>query len=207
MVLASVTLIVISIAMSAYYYDQLPDTLATHWGINGQANGYSPKLEGLLIIPAISVFIVALFMILPRIDPLRKNYASFRKYYDGTFVMLTGFFTCLQALIIFWNLGYAFSFGGMLAFAFGILFYYLGILLEKAKQNWFVGIRTPWTLSNAKVWDKTHKLGGKLFKAVGMVTFIGAFILDSILIISVALVIAAAIAAVVYSYLEFRKLK
>jgi len=62
-------------------------------------------------------------------------------------------------------------------------------------------------LSNAKVWDKTHKLGGKLFKAVGMVTFIGAFILDSILIISVALVIAAAIAAVVYSYLEFRKLK
>jgi len=205
--LIALGLVIVSVLISAFYYPQLPDPIATHWGINGEANGYSPKLEGLLVIPIISILIVGVFWALPYIDPLRKNYPSFRKYYDGTVILLAGFFTYLQAIMIFWNLGYAFSFTTAITPALGVLFFYMGILLGNAKQNWFVGIRTPWTLSNAKVWDKTHKIGGKLFKAVGIVTFIGAFILSSTLLISVALIIAVAVFLVVYSYLEFRKIK
>jgi uncharacterized membrane protein len=205
--LIALGIIVLSVLMSIYYYPQLPDKIATHWGISGEANGYSSKLFGLAILPVISILIVGLFLVLPILDPMKKNYASFRKYYDTTVIVLVGFFAYLQALSIFWNLGYAFSLNMMLSLAFGVLFFYLGILLGKAKQNWFVGIRTPWTMSNAKVWDKTHKLAGKLYKAVGILTVLAALIFEKGLFISIALVIAVSIAVVVYSYLEYRKIK
>jgi uncharacterized membrane protein len=205
--LIALGLVAFSVLMSIYYYPQLPDQFATHWGINGEANGYSSKLEGVAILPVISIFIVALFLVLPRLDPLKKNYKSFRAYYDNTVIVMAGFFAYLQALMIFWNLGYAFSFTMAISLAMGALFYYIGILLEHAKQNWFVGIRTPWTMSNEKVWNKTHKLGGKLFKAVGIATILIAILIPQALLVSVALIMAVALATVVYSYLEFRKIK
>jgi len=206
-VAVSLGLIVFSVLLGVYYYPQLPDQFATHWGMNGEANGYSGRLEGIIMLPIISVFIVALFLVLPRFDPLKKNYSSFRKYYNGTRLVMAGFFAYIQVLMILWNLSYRFNFLQMMAIAFGALFFYLGILLEHAKQNWFVGIRTPWTMSSEKVWDKTHKLGGKLFKAAGIISFLGAFVFKEILLLSVAIVIASSIAIVIYSYLEFKKLK
>jgi len=206
-VAVSLGLIVFSVLLGVYYYPQLPDQFATHWGMNGEANGYSGRLEGIIMLPIISVFIVALFLVLPRFDPLKKNYSSFRKYYNGTILVMAGFFAYIQVLMILWNLSYRFNFLQMMAIAFGALFFYLGILLEHAKQNWFVGIRTPWTMSSEKVWDKTHKLGGKLFKAAGIISFLGAFVFKEILLLSVAIVIASSIAIVIYSYLEFKKLK
>jgi len=67
--------------------------------------------------------------------------------------------------------------GQMMVPALGILFYYCGILIENAKRNWFIGIRTPWTLSNEKVWERTHKIGGKLFKIAGLIAFLWYFFL------------------------------
>jgi len=205
--LASLLLIVLPVILGFLTYTQLPDQMAIHWGINGEANGTADKLSGLLIVPIISVFLLALFAFIPRIDPLKKNYASFRKYYDSFVIVMIGFLSYIQLLVLFWNLSVPFNFTRMMAFGFGAMFYYLGLPLENAKPNWFVGIRTPWTLSSNKVWDKTHKMGGKLFKSVGIVTFIGAIIFEEMLIVSVALIIAASLATVVYSYLEFKKLK
>lgn len=198
-------LIILPLLLWLFFYQQLPDQIAVHWDLKGQANGYLSKTEGIFILPVVSAFIAALFLFLPRIDPLRKNYESFKKYYDGFMIVIIGFFAYIQILVLLWNLSYIFNFTQAIAFGIGVMFFYLGILLENAKQNWFVGIRTPWTLSSTRVWDKTHQLGGKLFKAVGIITFIGAFISSQILLVSVALVFAAAIAAVAYSYIEFRK--
>jgi uncharacterized membrane protein len=86
------------------------------------------------------------------------------------------------------------------------LFYYLGILTENAKRNWFIGIRTPWTLSNDKVWNKTHKLGGKLFKIVGIVAFLGILFQKYVLLFIISAVIAVAIYIIVYSYFEYKKI-
>jgi uncharacterized membrane protein len=205
--LISFGLIAFSFLFGLYNYPNFPDTFATHWGLNGEANGFSSKLEGISFLPIISVFVIALLLVVPRFDPMKKNYAAFRKYYDGTIIVMAGFFAYIQVLMVLWNLSYHFNLLQMMSVAFGVLFYYLGILLEHAKQNWFVGIRTPWTMSNAKVWDKTHKFGAKLFKAAGVIAFLGAFLFKEILLVSVVLVVAAAIASFVYSYLEFKKLK
>lgn len=108
-------------------------------------------------------------------------------------------------LTVFWNLGFRFSMNKMMMPAMGILFFYMGILVEHAKRNWFVGIRTPWTLSSGKVWDATHKLGGKLFKAAGIVAFLGIFFQKYtfwFVMIPIAFVVGF---TPVYSYAEFRR--
>ncbi|MCD6528067.1 SdpI family protein [bacterium] len=102
-------------------------------------------------------------MIIPKIDPLKKNLEKFRNYFERFFILLFLFLFYLYLLTIFWNLGLRFYIGQAMIPALAILFYYCGVLLEKAKRNWFIGIRTPWTLSSDEVWDKTHQLGGRLF--------------------------------------------
>jgi len=90
--------------------------------------------------------------------------------------------------------------------AMAILFYYAGILIQNAKRNWFIGIRTPWTLSSEGVWEKTHKLGSKLFKIAAVLILLTLFAPDYFLY-SVFLLIAFSLYLVLYSYLEFRKEK
>jgi len=93
-----------------------------------------------------------------------------------------------------------------LAPAVGILFFYLGILTENAKRNWFVGIRTPWTLSDERVWDKTHRLGGKLFKIIGVLIAILGFFFDQyfvFLLLTFVLIDTALVTT--YSYFEYKK--
>lgn len=93
----------------------------------------------------------------------------------------------------------------MLPAGIGILFYYIGILMEHAEINWFIGIRTPWTLSSDMIWKKTNRLGGKLFRIAGIVTLLGAFFpgFEFYFILGPALLIAGFTA--VYSYLEYQK--
>jgi uncharacterized membrane protein len=106
-------------------------------------------------------------------------------------VILIGFLFYLYLLMILWNIGMRFQMPQLLAPAFGILFYYAGVLTEKAKRNWFIGIRTPWTLSSEEVWERTHRIGGKLFKIAGVITLLGIVLpgyLMLFIFISVALV-------------------
>lgn len=91
--------------------------------------------------------------------------------------------------------------------ALGTLFYCLGILTENAKRNWFIGIRTPWTLSSDRVWDKTHKLGGRLFRLTGVIAFIGLFFQSFAILFVVVPVIAVAVYLTIYSFMEYRKIK
>jgi uncharacterized membrane protein len=91
--------------------------------------------------------------------------------------------------------------------AFAILFYYAGILIEKSKRNYFIGIRTPWTLTSDEVWDKTHRLGGKSFKAAGIASLAGLLFPKIAFYLVIGLVLTAAIISVVYSYLIWRQAK
>lgn len=202
----SVILVILSFMTTLYVYPQLPDKIASHWGIDGKVNGYMDKPIGAFMLPALALLTLALLYALPLLDPLRKNYAAFKGEYEGMIAMLIGFFYYVHLLTIAYSLGYPVEMGRFLSPAFGALFYYLGIVLSKAKQNWFVGIRTPWTLSSPAVWDKTHKLCSKLFKAAGIIALLGAFF-EPMLLASVAVLFAAAVLSVVYSYVEFSKEK
>jgi uncharacterized membrane protein len=107
--------------------------------------------------------------------------------------------------VILWNIGIEISPNVIFPIGLGLLFFYIGILCENAKRNWFIGIRTPWTLSNDVVWAKTHKIGGKLFKIAGVVALFGIFFLNYTLFFILVPVILVAIYTVIYSYREYRK--
>jgi len=89
--------------------------------------------------------------------------------------------------------------------ALGFLFFYIGMIMKHLKRNWFIGIRTPWTISSDKVWDKTHKLGGILFRISGVITIFGIFFKNYLLWFVLAPLLVSAVWLIVYSYLEYRK--
>jgi uncharacterized membrane protein len=198
-------IIILSFAIGIYYYPQMPEKVASHWNAQGQVNGYMSKFWGVFLMPIISVGMVLLFIIIPRIDPLKSNIQQFRKYFDGFVVLIMVFLFYIYLLTIFWNFGYTFNMTAFLSPALAILFYYTGILIENAKRNWFIGIQTPWTMSSDNVWDKTHKIGGKLFKIAGVVAISAIFFESIAIFIIVVPVILISIYTVVYSYFEYLK--
>ncbi len=205
-IIMSSIIILIAFIISIYVYPQMPDKIASHWDHKGQVDGYISKSWGLFLMPVLSLVILALFIFIPKIDPLKKNLKKFRKYYDRFIVLFILFLFYIYLLTIFWNLNYKFNMTQMIIPAFGILFYYIGILTENAKQNWFIGIKTPWTLSNNKVWEKTHKVGGQLFKIAGLLTLIGILFPNYAIYFFLIPVLFAAIYSIIYSYFEYQKL-
>lgn len=198
-------IILFSFILGIYFYPLMPEKIASHWNAQGQVNGYLPKFWGLFLMPFLSIALFLLFVFIPKIDPLKANIEKFRKYYDRFILLIIAFLFYVYLLTIFWNIGMRFNLGQVLAPAFAILFYYCGILIENAKRNWSIGIRTPWTLSNEKVWEKTHKVGGKLFKIAGVIALFGAFFPDYALFYIIIPVILVVAYAFVYSYLEYQK--
>ena len=206
-IIAAIALIIISFIISIYFYNLFPEKIASHWNTSGEVDSYMSKGIGLFLFPIVSLAILLLFLFIPLIDPLKKNIVKFRKYFDWFILLIIFFLFYIYLLTIFWNLGYEFNMNLALIPALGFLFYFIGILIEKSKRNWFVGIRTPWTLSSDKVWDKTHKLGGKLFKISGIIAIIGIFFEKYIIWFVLIPVLISVVWTFVYSYVEYRKLK
>lgn len=203
--LAMLAMIVLAFALGALLYPRMPEQMASHWNAAGEVGGYLPKFWGLFLMPLISLAFVGLFLLIPRIDPLKKNIAKFRDYFDNFVVLITAFLFYLYVISLAWNLGQRFQIIQLLAPAFAVVFYYAGVLCSKAKRNWFIGIRTPWTLSNEVVWEKTHERGAKLFKASGVITFFGALFPEYAIILVLAPVIGSVVYAIVFSYFEYQK--
>lgn len=198
-------IIIISFLIGAYFYQQLPDAFASHWNMTGEVDSYVPKSWGLFTLPIIMALLLLLVVLIPRIDPLRANLEKFRKYYDTFIVIVVLFFFYLYLLIILWNAGVTFNFMQLISPGFAVLLYYSGVITENAKRNWFIGIQTPWTMSSERVWNKTHKLCGKLFKAAGVISLLGIFFPSYTIFILAIPVILIAVYSVIYSYLEYQK--
>lgn len=202
---AIVLLISFSFLSSAYFYNLLPDRVASHWNAQGQVDGTMPKGFSLFFTPAVLLILIVFLAVMPRVDPLKKNIEKFRGDYDRFIVLFAAFLVYVHLLTITWNLGYHFEMGAALSPALGVLFYYVGVLVEKSRRNWFIGIRTPWTLSSDNVWKKTHEVGGKLFKISGAIATLGVFFPGYMLYFVLVPVLAVAAYLVVYSYLEYKK--
>jgi uncharacterized membrane protein len=197
-------LIVISFLIGAYLQPHMPDKMASHWDASGNVDGYISQFWGLFLMPVISIVLFLAFILIPRIDPRKENIEKFRGYFDVFILLLFGFLFYLYALTMLWNLGYRFNIIQLLAPAFGLIIYYAGVMMENAKQNWFVGVRTPWTLSSETVWDKTNRLAGRLFKAAGVLAALGTVFPEYAIFLILVPVILAAIYPIVYSYQEYQ---
>ena len=167
-------LIVIAALAGLLLWNRLPDPMASHWNVNDQVDGYMSRIWGVFMVPLMTLGMFLLFLAIPSIDPLKANIAQFREAFNLFIVLIVAFMLYVHALSLGWNLGYTgFKMSTSMLPAMGLLFIFIGFMLRKAKRNFFIGIRTPWTLSNDRVWDETHRLGSILFMASGVLTFIG----------------------------------
>ena len=192
-------------ALTVYGWLNLPDQIAIHFNAAGEADGFADKTTGLLTIPLISTGLYLLFKLIPRIDPLGENISEFQETYEKLVVVLLGFLAYIQTLIIFWNLDASFTLNQALAPAIAVLYYFMGEVIEEAEQNWFIGIRTPWTLSDEEVWKKTHERSGPLFKIAAVAALAAAVVPEYLIALTVAPALAVSVYAVLYSYREYQK--
>jgi uncharacterized membrane protein len=198
-------LVIIMVGIGVYSYPRMPELVAIHWNAQGIPNGFGSRFEGAFLTPLITIGVVALLLVVPAIDPLKANIAKFRKDYNSFLVALLAFLTYLQVLTVGLNLGYPWNLTQFLIPGFGIFIYATGVLLGKAKRNYFIGIRTPWTLSSDSVWNKTHKLGGLLFKISGVISLLGIVAPGLVFLFLIVPLIAASTITIIYSYFVFRR--
>jgi len=205
--LIAAVFVVISGVMSVLAAPELPARMATHWNAAGQPDGTMSKPAALALVPVMSAVLLVTFAVIPRIDPLRENIASFRPMYDWFVVVFAVFMTVIHGGVIAFNLGYEFDFTLLVLAAVAGLFYYVGVLLSHAERNWFVGIRTPWTLSSEVVWAQTHRLGGRLFKLTALISLVGLFFGDYAVYFLVVPALLTAGITVVYSYYLYEQIE
>jgi len=180
--------------------------MASHWDANDQVNGYITKFWGVFLMPLVTLGMLVLFLVLPGIDPLKANIAQFRESFNLFIVLIVAFMLYVHGLTLAWSLGYQdFKMSAAMLPFLGVLFIAIGWMLRKAKRNFFIGIRTPWTLSSDTVWDKTHRLGSSLFIASGALAIVGGFFggMTAFWLTLVPL-IGSSLFLVVYSYVLYR---
>ncbi|HAH04808.1 MAG: hypothetical protein UV78_C0043G0015 [Parcubacteria group bacterium GW2011_GWA2_43_17] len=195
-------------AAGFYFYSVFPETVPVHWNIAGEVDRYGSRFEGAFILPIVVTAMYLLFLFIPLIDPKKEKYQQFQNVYHIFRYILILIMWVIYLIASFNGLGYNIRVEIWIPLTIGLLFIILGNYMGKIKPNWFMGIRTPWTLSNDEVWNKTHRLGGKLFMLMGLLLMLSPVLpwqsLTLTLIIPVSII---ALVPVVYSYLLYRKIK
>lgn len=188
-------------------WNRLPDPMASHWNVNDQVDGYISRFWGVFMVPLITLGMFLLFLVIPAIDPLKANIAQFRAAFNLFIVLMVAFMLYVHGLSLAWNLGYTgFRMSGALLPAIGLLFIFIGFMLRQARRNFFIGIRTPWTLSSDAVWNETHRIGAILFMVSGALAFIGGLFGGTTAFwMMFAPIIASTLFLLVYSYVLYRR--
>lgn len=199
----SILIIIASFLIATIFYDSMPEQMESHWNSEWIVDWYITKFWWLYLMPFIAIIIYTIFLIIPKIDPLGDNIKKFRSSFENFKLLILLFLFYIYLLSIYWNLWNRFDMDLMILPALSILFFYIWILLSHAKRNWFIWIRTPWTLSSDKVWDKTHKLAWKLFKILSVITFVWIFIWDNAFNFVIISFITFVIFLIIYSYVEY----
>lgn len=202
-----VALMILTLAVSLYFYPQLPDRMPSHWNIKGEIDGYSNKLFGVLGLNLMNIAFYFMFVLLPFLDPKKDNYTKFRSAYNIIRYTFHLFFIVMQFVIIASSIGYKVNVGMIVGLGISIMFILFGNVMGKIKHNYFVGIRTPWTLADETVWIKTHRLAAPLWVAGGIAVGILSFFNGTIAFIGLIMIICIiSIIPIVYSYLYYKRI-
>ena len=203
-----IILLLIGVLASFWFYQNMPEQVPIHWNFAGEPDNYGSRTMAAFFFPALIVGIYLLMIFLPYLDPKKERYQQFVKAYWAIRLILVIYFILIYFSASLVGVGYKIPISQVVLLGVGILFIIIGNYLGKIKPNWFVGIRTPWTLSNEEVWNKTHRLGGKLFILAGLFFIFSIFIPVSwsmlLLLIIIGLVV---IGTIVYSYWLYRQLE
>lgn len=188
-------------------YPHLPATVISHWNANGVPNGSLSRFWGDFLFPLLMTALFALYLIFPKLEPLRRNLESFRSVYDLLWTLILAFLAYLYALVLGANFGWRVDFASAAMTGYAFLIFVIGTLLPYMKRNWFIGIRTPWTLSSDAVWKKTHEAGSIFFELAALAIAAGVFFAHYRILFVLIPIIAAALISIVYSYVVYQKQK
>lgn len=192
-------------AFALAVYPRLPERVPTHWNLRGEADGWGGPGAAFLF-PAIATGLVLLMWVLPRIDPRRANWEKFRGEVRLIVAVLVLVCAWIQAVALGAALGWNVDTGRAVMGGVGVLLAVIGNYLPRIRSNWFLGIRTPWTLSSERVWRDTHRIGGRAFVLGGVAMVLAGFVPGAFArVLSVGAVAVAAGIPVVYSYLAWRR--
>ena len=201
-----IAIVLIPFVYLAYIWNQLPQKVPVHWNAKGDIDRYGDKAE-LILIPLLLPFLAyIIFLVIPKIDPKKKLNKMGNKL-QSLKALVTTFMSILALFILYSSKNQSFDNSNYLFILIGILYIILGNYFKIIKPNYFIGIRTPWTLESESVWKQTHMLGGKLWFIGGIIIVLSGFILGNEINVIVFLTITTIIAIIpiVHSFLLFRK--
>jgi uncharacterized membrane protein len=205
-IIISLFLVLAAVVLSLSIYNQLPEQVASHWNMNDEVDGYMPRFWGAFLMPLVALALLGLLLVIPHLDPHKANIASFRGPFNAFVLLLVAFMLYLHVLTLLWNLGYQdIKLSAVLLPAVGLILAFAGVLMGKTKRNFFIGIRTPWTLSSDTVWEQTHRLGSKLFVVMGLLVMLASLFGQTGLLMVLPVILLSVLAPVIYSYILYRR--
>ena len=204
-IIPGITAILAALAFGIWALPDLPAEMASHWGLDGEPDGWSSRTTAVFVLPLIGLGVAALLAFLPRVDPRRVNF----ELHAGTYWLVANASLIVISVIhvgmIGYNLGWPIPLSRIVAIGIGGLFVLIGNVMTRMRPNWFMGIRTPWTLSSEVVWRRTHRVGGYGFVIGGALIVLTGLLHPSwaawVMISSVGV---AALVSIVYSYVVWR---
>lgn len=204
---APLGLVLLMFVLAYSVRDRVPDRMVVHWNARGEADGFGGKFTGLYLMPLMTLLLLGLFYVIPKIEVLefRKNILDFDKHYFGLRTVFVGFMAGIHAVSVLINLGYDIDMTYFIVPAMAALFYYMGYIMQYIKRNFWIGFRTPWTITNEVVWNKTHKAGSRIFRW-GAILMLAGLIKPEYGVWTILLVALGATAYILaYSYTLYRR--
>jgi uncharacterized membrane protein len=199
--IVSLILLLSMFVLAGITWPAAPERIPVHWGFSGEPDRYGGKFEGLLVIPLIALGLYLMLVLLPRIDPRGERYNRFAGVYVLIRTVIIACLAVIEVMAVLWARGIAVNTGIIVPVAVGLLLMVIGNFMGKIRPNWFVGIRTPWTLSSEESWNKTHRLGGKMFVIMGLFMAAASLFQKTWLFTAtIGLLLAGIIVLYVYSY-------
>jgi uncharacterized membrane protein len=202
-----------TLAASLILYPQMPEKIPTHWNIQGEIDGYGHKQWAAFLMPAILAGLLLLFWAIPYLSPKHFEVDTFRSTYWFIILVISVMMAFIHGLTLWAALAAQdkpvditrLMLGGLL-----IMFALIGNVLGKVRRNFFVGIRTPWTIANERVWNDTHRLAGRLFVGGALVGLLAVCLplpLPGVTIAVVVVIVASSAAPAVYSLILYKRLE
>jgi uncharacterized membrane protein len=198
-------LILATVAFTVAVFARLPDPMVIHWSVSGEPDGYGSRVLGAFVLPVVMLFMWGLMVVLPGLDPRGANIEKFRDTYDVFVIAAVGVMCVLQVGILGSALGWPIEVGRLAPISIGALFVLLGGMLPRFRSNFFIGIRTPWTLSSDTVWEKTHRVGAYAMSLIGLLLIVAGVAGSTAWgLVAIGGAIAMVLVVLVYSYLAWR---
>ena len=200
-------IVLLPVCYLAYVWNDLPNKVPLHWNMNGEVDNYGDKSQLVFISILLPLFVYGIFLIIPKIDPKNKLNNMGNKL-NAIKILLTTFISAIVIFIIYAasHASYNINF---IVLLIGILYIVCGNYFKTIKANYFIGIRTPWTLESDEVWKSTHRLGGIMWFIGGFAIVISSSILSIqtnfklLTIITIIIVLTP----IIYSYYKFRSIQ